>query len=690
MNPFSTSFVAEFAELLTTALIHFVWQGALLTLILLVTVKLLDVRTARLRYLLSVVTLLMMGMAPIVTATLHHQGKSQPQHSPAEMSGQSNPPIEEHTAINTTGRIVADLQKGSATGWNPSIKVYVLIAWLVGVSILSTRLAIGFGVTLWIRANIKPLSDEFEQRVRALGDRLSVDARRRVFACLRVGQAVAVGFIRPIVLIPASWLTELTPQMIEAIIAHELAHIRRCDLWVNLVQRIIETLLFYHPAVWWLSGRIRLEREMCCDEIAAECFDRELYARSLESVARIGQGNLLMAASINGGKKTKLLNRIRYLLGLSPADAAGNWWAVVLVAMILPFAAAVVFSLSAVATPSVATADNDSARSKAIEKIVAISPQAKAVTVTQQYVCQIQARRHIDVRALQTGYLTPIPIREGQAVKEGDVMFQIVPVLYKARWEAAVAERDVARLELDYTKTLADKKGASQKEVKLFEAKLAKAQANADLAQAELNFTKVKAPFDGIVDILKDAGSLAKEGEVLATLSDNSQVRVYFNVPEKRYLEYMAETDQNKQSPDIELMLANGKKFGQAGKFRAIKADFNSTTGTIPFRADFPNPDGLLRHGQSGTVLISRVLNDAIVIPQRAAFENLAKRYVYVVDKDDVVHQREVVIDHELEDTFVISKGVGVDDKIILEGIRQVHDGEKVKYEYRAQEKKGK
>src|SRR5579863_9695270 len=126
MDPFSMNFVAEFAELLTTALIHFVWQGAVLTLILLVTVKLLDVRTARLRYLLSVGTLLMMGMAPIVTAMLHQRGNSQPQHSPLDMSGQSNPIIEEPTAINainTAGRIVADLQKGSATPWNPSIEV---------------------------------------------------------------------------------------------------------------------------------------------------------------------------------------------------------------------------------------------------------------------------------------------------------------------------------------------------------------------------------------------------------------------------------------------------------------------------------------------------------------------------------------------------------------------------------------
>ncbi len=641
MNPFSMNFVAECAELLTTALFHFVWQGAVLTLILLVAVKLLDVRTARLRYLLSVSTLLMMGMAPIVTAMLHYQGNSQRQHSLVGMPGQSSPIIEEPTAtnaVNTTGRIVADLRKGLATPWNPGIEVYVLFAWLAGVSILSTRLVVGFGVTLWSRVNVKPLSDDLEQRARALGTRLSVDARQRVFACVRVGQAVAVGFIRPVVLIPASWLTQLTPQMIEAIIAHELAHIRRWDLWVNLVQRFIETLLFYHPAVWWLSSRIRLEREMCCDEMAARCFDRVSYARSLESVARIGQGNLLMATSINGGKKMKLLNRIRYLLGLAPAEAAGNWWAVGFVAMILPFAAAFAFSLSAVARPVVATASNDAGKSKAIEQIVASSPEAKAITITEQYVCQIRSRQHIDVRALETGYLMPIAIKEGQAVKKGALMFEIVPVVYKARWQAAVADRDLAQLEFNNTRRLAEKQGVSPLEVKLFETKLAKAQANADLAEAELNFTKVKAPFDGIVDLLKEQGSLVKEGETLATLSDNSLVWAYFNVPEARYLDLMTDVSQPKEVPKIELILANGKKFGQPGKFGAIKADFNSESATISFRADFPNPDRLLRHRQSGTVLISRGLKDAIVIPQRATFEVQNKRYVYVVDKEDVAH----------------------------------------------------
>ena len=322
-------------------------------------------------------------------------------------------------------------------------------------------------------------------------------------------------------------------------------------------------------------------------------------------------------------------------------------------------------------------------------KILVTSPMAKDVIITQEYVCQIHSRRHINVCALENGYLKAIPIKEGQAVKEGDLMFEVVPTLYKARWDAEVAERALAKLELNNTERLAAKRGVSQNEVKLFEAKLAKAQAKADLAKAELDFAKVKAPFDGIINRLKEQqGSLVKEGDILTTLSDNSVMWVYFNVTEKRYLEYMAETGQNKESPDIELMLANHNKFPHLGKIDpahnigAIAAQFNNETGNIAFRADFPNPDGLLRHGQTGTVLINRVLKGAIVIPQRATFENLAKRYVYVVGKDDLVRQREIVIDHELEDVFVIERGLDVNDKIVLEGIRQVRDGDKVEYEF--------
>lgn len=329
-------------------------------------------------------------------------------------------------------------------------------------------------------------------------------------------------------------------------------------------------------------------------------------------------------------------------------------------------------------------------------KVVVTSPLAKDVVVTQQYVGFLRSQRHINIRSLLDGYLEAVPVREGQAVKKGDVLFKVLPILYKARLDAELAEVQIAQLEFAKTKELFDKKGASETEVKLSEAKLAKAQAKAKLAAAELNFTTIRAPFDGVLGRLESQeGSLIKEADILTTLSDNSVMWVNFHVPEARYLEYARAGLGKRKDPSrlelvgsrIELMLADGSTFAHdAGSTVTVEGRFSSETGNIPFRADFPNPDHLLRHGQTGTVLIRKTVKNAIVIPQRATFEVLDKHYVYVVGKDNVVHQREIVVQHELEDVFVISKGLDGNDRIVLDGVQQVSDGEKTEYEFRKPE----
>ncbi|HEY7428074.1 MAG TPA: efflux RND transporter periplasmic adaptor subunit [Gemmataceae bacterium] len=322
-------------------------------------------------------------------------------------------------------------------------------------------------------------------------------------------------------------------------------------------------------------------------------------------------------------------------------------------------------------------------------KIVVTSPQAKDVIITQPYVCLIRSRRHIDVRALVDGYLKEISVKEGQTVKQGEVMFEILPTLYQAKYDAEFAEAKLAEIELINTKRLFAQRIVSDQDVALHEAKLAKAKANMGKAWAELNWTKVTAPFNGIVDRLQEReGSLIKERDILTTLSDNGVMWVYFNVPEARYLEYMKEMSQGKEIGQIELKLANGNIFHYPSMGVTIEAKFNNETGNIKFRADFENPHGLLRHGQTGTVLIHRTLNNAIVIPQRATFELLDKLYVYVVGEDDVVHRRLITIQREpgLEDIFIIKSGLDVKDKIVLEGVREVHDGGKVEYEFRKPE----
>src|SRR5262245_43828163 len=271
-------------------------------------------------------------------------------------------------------------------------------------------------------------------------------------------------------------------------------------------------------------------------------------------------------------------------------------------------------------------------------------------------------------------------------------MFKILPVLYQARKESEEAEVQRLQIELDNAKALLQKGYVAAPQIALKEAEVAKAKAKVALARAELSFTDVVAPFDGIVDRQRNQlGSLIEEGDILTTLSDNSLMWVYFNVPERDYLAYKADLDKdkaggNQEHLQIELKLANGQIFPQHGKIGAIEADFNNTTGNISFRADFPNPDGLLRHGQTGTVLIHREVEDALVIPQRATFPILARRYAFVVGEDNVVHQRDITIQSEQDDIFVIQEGLDERDRIILEGIRQVRDGDEVECEFQAPE----
>ncbi|HVU89757.1 MAG TPA: efflux RND transporter periplasmic adaptor subunit [Pirellulales bacterium] len=334
-----------------------------------------------------------------------------------------------------------------------------------------------------------------------------------------------------------------------------------------------------------------------------------------------------------------------------------------------------------VATPPDAGVADAKAADEQPPKITVTRPRLQDVTLTASFLGRIHSHRHIRIRALEQGYLEAIKLREGQQVKRGDVLFTVIPILYQKKVEAERAEVKIAELEFNGAKKLAEDQVVSKEHLAMFAAKLQKAQAKADLARAELDFATVRAPFDGIIDRLQhQEGSLVEEGDTLTTLSDNTVMWVYFNVPESLYLEYV--TDSKPQADDlkIELVLASGKKFNQSGKLGAIEADFSEETGSIPYRADFPNPDRILRHGQRGTIQISQVLNNALVIPQRATFEALAKRYVYVVDQDNVAHQREISYSNEVDDIFVIENGVGVDDKIILDGVRHVRDGEKVPY----------
>lgn len=315
-------------------------------------------------------------------------------------------------------------------------------------------------------------------------------------------------------------------------------------------------------------------------------------------------------------------------------------------------------------------------------RFLVTSPVKMDTSIIQDYVSQVRSIRHIELRAQERGYLQNIYVDEGQFVRRGQLLFQITPKLYEAELQRAQAEVNFAEIEYRNTKSLADSSVVAPNELAMASAKLDKAKAELALAQVHLDFTRIRAPFDGIVNRLEvRLGSLVDEGELLTSLSDNSKMWVYFNVPEAEYLDYKMKAKKD-SIMNVNLLMANQKMFKYPGVVETIEADFNNETGNIAFRATFPNPDGLLRHGETGNIQMMVPLVNALIIPQKATFEILEKKYVFVVGENNIVRQREITVGAELEDLYAVSDGLSENDKILLEGLRKVRDNDKIAYDY--------
>lgn len=310
------------------------------------------------------------------------------------------------------------------------------------------------------------------------------------------------------------------------------------------------------------------------------------------------------------------------------------------------------------------------------------SPLQTDTLVLKEYVAQIQSINHIELRSQERGYLQKIFVDEGQFVKKGQMMFKIMPTLFQAEMQKAKAELNFAEIEYNNTKSLADNNIVSPNELALSKAKLNKAKAELALAQTHLDLTEIKAPFDGIMDRFHTRlGSLIDEGELLTTLSDNSKMWVYFNVPEAEYLNYIQKA-KSSGAVKLQLQMANKAIFDQLGVVETIEADFNNETGNIAFRATFPNPKRILRHGETGNILMPVPLKNAILIPQKSSFEVLDKKYVFVLDKNNIIHSKQITVEAEMPHLYVVSEGLNSGDKILLDGLRKVKNGDKISCEF--------
>jgi beta-lactamase regulating signal transducer with metallopeptidase domain len=297
----------EWPQTLGWTLLHFVWQGAALAALYAVVNTLCHRATTR--YALAVIALVLMMAAPVITFTELTQLKDPAARYGARgASASAAKPVQ---GVSVSARPGAPAPDTPAS--QPAVILFVE-AWFLGVVLLSLRTAGGlFLIGRMRRREIKPVGRELYLKCIALQLKMGFERVIRYCECDRLDAPAAFGWIRPVVLLPVRALSGLTEDQIEAVIAHELAHIRRLDCFVNLFQIGVETLLFYHPAVWWVSQRIRIEREHCCDdEAVALCGDAVNYARALAQMEQWRTAPSLMMAA----NRSPLSQRVVRLLGL--------------------------------------------------------------------------------------------------------------------------------------------------------------------------------------------------------------------------------------------------------------------------------------------------------------------------------------------------------------------------------------
>jgi membrane fusion protein (multidrug efflux system) len=319
----------------------------------------------------------------------------------------------------------------------------------------------------------------------------------------------------------------------------------------------------------------------------------------------------------------------------------------------------------------------------------------KDTNLFREYVADIQAVQNVELRARVQGFLEKIYVDEGQVVKKGQLLFKINDEEYRAELakananlESAIAEAKAIELEVDRLQVMVDKKVISETELSVAQARLKAVNAKIEQsrwaksnAELRLSYTGIRSPFHGIIDRIPfKVGSLIDHGTLMTTVSDVSEVFVYFNVSEGEYLEYVKTTvaETGGRNNLVTLALADGSTYPFEGSVETMGGEFQASTGSISFRARFPNPNSILKHGATGKIRLSKTLTDAMMIPQKAVFEIQDKNFVFIVDSTNQVRMRHFVPKTRLAHYYIVESGLKSGDRIVYEGIQEIRDGMRI------------
>lgn len=344
MNPYWLGAIT--VEHLAWTLIHFLWQGLFVAAISWGVVGTRRFRTPHARYALWLSTLVIMACLPLATLMLT-LSTATPWTPAATASVAEDRSVQQllnellaglaTSSADDSAILVSGLSEATAveevdllqqlwTNW----PAWVVAAWSLGVCLCSLRL-VGAATWMWcLLSRLEPVPVVVQSTARQLAQRLGLSSLPRLGASSAIQEPLALYWFRPLILLPASWLADVSPSVLEAVLAHELAHIRRHDLWINLGQRMVETLLFFHPCVWWVSKQIRVERELCCDAEAVRATGLPVqYAQALEMVARQRWACASPQLAVGlGGTRMALLHRVKQVLGVETSAAESQWWTI--------------------------------------------------------------------------------------------------------------------------------------------------------------------------------------------------------------------------------------------------------------------------------------------------------------------------------------------------------------------------
>lgn len=352
-----------------------------------------------------------------------------------------------------------------------------------------------------------------------------------------------------------------------------------------------------------------------------------------------------------------------------------------------------VFAMAAMSVAVGCSNANKDGGAEDVKSVPTMSISEVDTLINNVYVADIQAKKNVEIHALLGGLLEKVHVNEGQHVKKGQLLFKISDLQLQIDLQKSIAmqksiraELKIAAVELKQMQTLFEKNVVADNELELAKAKHQAAEAKLEQANAEvsginqlISFTKITAPFDGIIDrIPLKEGSLIQSGSLLTTVSELDEVYAYFALSEDTYFNLEMNGELSSKG-NVLLVLPNGQQFDFKGKLESAEGEIDRATGSISFKAKFPNPNGVIKHGTSGKLIIEEDKKNAILVPQKAVFAIQDRYYVFVVNKSSKkVKQRQIEIANTLSDDYIVRSGLKVGDLIVVEGTQSLRDGDVV------------